>query len=59
MITKVQLRKNSKGWHFNVYYNDAETASFVSASYKTKREATEKLGMYVLTGNFDLYGSAE
>ena len=41
------------GWAFSVGVN------FNSALYKTKRETQEKLDIYLKTGKFDWYGSAE
>ena len=54
---KTEVFKSSvgykKGWAFSVGMN------FVSALYKTKKEASEKLKVYLDTGKFEYYGSAE
>ncbi|MBA3065571.1 hypothetical protein FP828_03670 [bacterium] len=42
-----------KGWAFSVGRN------FVSALYKTQKEAKQKLKAYLGTGKFDWYGTAE
>lgn len=48
---------NKKGWHFLVYYS--AIPGIVSALYKTKKEAQAKLNLYLTTGKWDAYGSAE
>ena len=57
MKMKTEVFKSSvgykKGWAFSVGTN------FVSALYKTKKEASEKLKVYLDTGKFEYYGSAE
>lgn len=62
MITKTTVEKgtigNKKGWCFSVYYG-RPYPNFISALYKTKREAQNKLDIYIQTGKFDWYGSAE
>ena len=58
-ITKTEIRKISQGkWCFDVYYN-RPYPNFSSAMYKTKKETMEKCCIYIETGKFDWYGSAE
>ena len=63
MITKAEVEKgslgNKKGWNFSVYFNNRPYPNFISALFKTKREAEKDLKMYKETGDFRLYGSAE
>lgn len=45
--------KEKHGWNFSVGSN------FVSALYKTQREAKAQLERYLSTGDYDFYGTAE
>lgn len=45
---------NKKGWCF-----ETSNGLFISALYKTKREAEDQMMHYLETGKFDWYGSAE
>jgi len=62
-VSKVDIHKssvgNKKGWAFSVCWNGRPYPNFVSALYKTKKEATEKLKIYLDTGKFDWFGNAE
>lgn len=57
MKTNTTVRKgnieNKKGWCFVVGNN------FVSALFKTRKEARAELDRYLDTGKFTWYGSAE
>jgi len=57
MNEKIEVRKgsvgNKKGWCFSVGHN------FVSALFKTRKEAKSELVRYLKTGDFVWYGSAE
>jgi hypothetical protein len=60
---KTVIRKGNvitrNGWCFEVYYGGKTYPNFISALYKTKRETMEKRKLYLDTGKFDWYGSAE
>ena len=62
-VTHSEIKRSQlgskKGWHFTVHFNNSDTASIVSALYKTKKETTEKLHRYLVTGKLETYGSAE
>jgi len=59
-VTKKEVKGNAEdGYHFNVYYGGKDTAGIVSASYKTEKEAEDKLETFIQTGKYDLYGTAE
>ena len=62
-ISKTEVRKgslgNKKGWAFDVYFAGRACPNIISALYKTKREAKEKLEEYLSYGKLDTYGSAE
>jgi hypothetical protein len=62
-ITKKEIRKgnigNKKGWCFSIYWNNYSYPNFISALFKTKKEATSELKRYLENGNFVFYGSAE
>lgn len=47
------------GWAFSVCWGDKEYPNFVSALYKTEKEARKQAQRYKKKGEFDLYGSAE
>ena len=62
-VTKTEVHKssvgNKKGWAFSLYWKNRAFPNMISALYKTKREAAEKLDTYLKTDKFDWYGSAE
>ncbi len=57
MTEKTRVRKgrigDKEGWCFSVGQN------FVSALFKTRKEAKAELERYLKTGDFVIYGSAE
>ena len=63
MITKTTIHKgfvgNKKGWAFSVYFDNREYPNIISALFKTKRETQKELEIYLSTGKFKTYGSAE
>ncbi len=63
IITRTDVHKSSvgskKGWAFSIYWENRDYPNFVSALYKTKKEANLNLNRYIKTGKFDYYGSAE
>ena len=62
MITAIEVHKGSlgskRGWAFSVFF-ERDYPNFISALYKTQREAIAKSEIYRKTGKFDWYGSAE
>lgn len=62
IISKTEVHKGSvgskKGWAFSVYFGK-EYPNVISALYKTKTEAHQKLDEYIKTDHLDTYGSAE
>ena len=63
MITKTTVHKgfigNKNGYAFSVYFNNAKYPGIISALFKTKKEAEKELEIYLKTGEFKTYGSAE
>lgn len=58
-ISKTEIRKIKSGcWCFDIYYG-RPYPNFSSAMYLTKKETMAKLVVYIETGKFDWYGSAE
>lgn len=50
---------NKRGWAFDVIFNGRKYPNIISALYKTKKEAEEKLNNYFENDKLDTYGSAE
>ena len=63
MITKTEVHKATigkrRGWAFSIWFNDKPYPNLISALFKTKDQAEKELYLYMETGEFKFYGSAE
>ena len=50
---------NKKGWCFEIYFDKRTYPNIISALYKRKYEAFNKVVSYLLDDKLDTYGSAE
>lgn len=63
MITSTNIGKatcgNKQGWAFSITWDDRPYPNFISALYRTRKEAQAQLRRYLDGNGFDYYGTAE